>query len=67
MSFRLVAKSVTLNDLERRNSIAFMADIQLIQCKNQQKTSSYCQNIVPYKDIGIKESNHDVRTLTGCV
>ena len=33
-----------------------MADIQLIQCKNQQKTSSYRQNIVPYKEIGIKES-----------
>jgi len=42
-----------------------MADIQLIQCKNQQKTSSYRRNIVPYKEIGIKESNYDVRTLTG--
>jgi len=40
-----------------------MADIQLIQCKNQQKTSSYRQNSVPYKEIGIKESNDDVRTL----
>jgi len=40
-----------------------MADIQLIQCKNQQKTSSYRRNIV--KEIGIKESNDDVRTLTG--
>jgi len=38
-----------------------MADIQLIQCKNQQKTSSYCRNNVPYKEIGIKESNDDVR------
>ena len=42
-----------------------MADIQLIQCKNQQKTSSYRRNRVPYKEIGIKESNDDVRTLTG--
>jgi len=42
-----------------------MADIQLIQCKNQQKTSSYCLNIVPCKEIGIKELNDDVRTLTG--
>jgi len=40
-----------------------MADIQLIQCRNQQKTSSYRRNIVPYKEIGIKESN-DVRTIT---
>ena len=42
-----------------------MVDIQLIQCKNQQKASSYRRNIVPYKEIGIKESNYDVRTLTG--
>jgi len=41
-----------------------MADIQCIQCKNQQKTSSYRGNIVPCKEIGIKESNDDVRTLT---
>ena len=34
-----------------------MADIQLIQCKNQQKTSSYCRNSMPYIEIGIKESN----------
>jgi len=42
-----------------------MVDIQLIQCKNQQKTSPYGRNIVPYKEIGIKESSDDVRTLTG--
>jgi len=42
-----------------------MADVQLIQCKNQQKTSSYRGNIVLYKEIGIKESNKDGRTLTG--
>jgi len=43
-----------------------MAHIQLIQCKNQQKTSLYRRrNIVPYKEIGIKELNDDVRTLTG--
>jgi len=36
-----------------------MADIQLIQCKNQQKTSSYRRNSVPYKEIGIEESNDD--------
>jgi len=37
-----------------------MADIQLIQCKNQQKTCSNRQNIVPCKEIGVKESS-DVR------
>jgi len=42
-----------------------MADTQLIQCKNQQKTSSNSANIVPYKEIGVKESNGDVRILTG--
>ena len=42
-----------------------MTDIQLIQCKNQQKSSSYGRNIVPYMEIGIKESNDDDRTLTG--
>jgi len=41
-----------------------MADIQLIQCKNQQKTFSYRRYSVPYNDIGIKESHDDVRTLT---
>jgi len=30
-----------------------MAVIQLIQCKNQQKTSSNPQNIVPYKESGL--------------
>ena len=39
--------------------------IIFLGCKNQQKTSSYRRNIVPYKEIGIKESNGDVRTLTG--
>jgi len=34
-----------------------MADIQRIQCKNHQKMSSYRRNSVPYKEIGIKESN----------
>ena len=42
-----------------------MADIQLIQCKNQQKTSLYGRNSVPYNEIGTKKSNDDVRTLTG--
>jgi len=42
-----------------------MADIQRIQCKNHQKTSSYRRNSVPYKEIGIKESNSDFRTLSG--
>jgi len=41
-----------------------MAHIQLIQCKNQHKTSSNRRNIVPYKDIGVKESNGDFRILT---
>jgi len=40
-----------------------MADIQPIQCQNHQKT--YRRNSVPYKEIGIKESNGDVRTLSG--
>jgi len=43
-----------------------MADIQLIQCKNQQQTSSNRGNIVPYKEIGVNESNGDNRILTGC-
>ena len=44
-----------------------MADIQLIQCKNQPKTSSNRGNIVRYKEIeiGVKESNGDVSILTG--
>jgi len=42
-----------------------MADIQLIQCKNQQKTSSNHGNIVLHKEIGIKKLNGDVRILTG--
>ena len=42
-----------------------MADIQRIQCKNHQKTSSYRRNSVPYNEIGVKESNGDVRSLTG--
>jgi len=42
-----------------------MADIQLIQCKNLRKTSSNRGNIVPFKEIGVKESNGDVRILTG--
>ena len=42
-----------------------MADIQRIQFKHQQKTSSYRRNSVPYKEIEITESNGDVTTLTG--
>jgi len=42
-----------------------MADIQLIQFKNQQKTSSNREHIVHYKEIGVKESNGDVKILTG--
>jgi len=42
-----------------------MTDIQLIQCKNQQKKSSNCGSIVLYKEISVKESNADVRILTG--
>jgi len=42
-----------------------MADIQHIQCKNQQKTSSNRRNIVPHKEIGIKESNASVIIFTG--
>jgi len=42
-----------------------MADIQVIRCKSQQITSSNRQNIVPHTEIGVKESNGDVRILTG--
>ena len=38
-----------------------MADIQITHCKNQQKTSSNRGNIVPFKEIGVKESNGDVK------
>ena len=38
-------------------------DIQRIQCKNHQKTSSYRRNSVPYKEIRIKESIGDLRTF----
>jgi len=31
-----------------------------MQCKNQQKTSSHRQNIVPRKEIRVNESNGDV-------
>jgi len=38
-----------------------MADIQLIQCKNQQKTPSNLRNIIVlHKDIRVKESNANV-------
>jgi len=39
-----------------------MADIQLIQRKYAQETSSNRGNIVPCKKIGVKESNGDVIT-----
>jgi len=42
-----------------------MAAFQLIQCKSQQKTSSNRRIIVPYKEVGAKESNGDVRILIG--
>jgi len=42
-----------------------MADIQHIECKNQQKTFSNRRNIVPYKEIEIKESKGDVRISSG--
>jgi len=42
-----------------------MADIQHIQCKNQQKTCSNRRNIVSHKEVRVKESNGDVRILTG--
>jgi len=41
-----------------------MADIQLIQFKNEQKSSLNRRNIVLCKEIWVKESN-DVRILTG--
>jgi len=42
-----------------------MVDIQLIQCKNQQKMTSNHRNIVDFKEIGVKESNGDVRLFAG--
>ena len=40
-----------------------MADIQLIQCKNQQKTSLYRWNSVPYKEIGSR--NRMIKFING--
>jgi len=40
------------------------ADIQLIRCENQQKTSWNCQHIVLHKEIEVKESNAGVRIFT---
>jgi len=46
-----------------------MADIQLIQCKNQQKSSLNRPKVVLYKEIGVTESIADffadVRIFTG--
>jgi len=42
-----------------------MVDIQHIECRNQQKTSSNRRNIVPHKEISVKESNAGVIILTG--
>ena len=42
-----------------------MANIQLTQCKYQQKMFSNRGNIVPYKEIGVMELNGDVRILSG--
>jgi len=54
-------RSVSQLDWKSKN----MADIQLVQWKNQQKTSSNHRNIVPYKEIGVKELNASVRIFTG--
>jgi len=40
-----------------------MVDMQHIECKNHQKTSSNRRSVVPCKEIGVKESN--VKILTG--
>jgi len=40
-----------------------MADIQIIQCQNQQKTSLSRRNM--YKEIEVKEQNADVTIITG--
>jgi len=42
-----------------------LVDIQHIECKNQQKTSSNRRNIFPHDEIGAKESNGGVTILTG--
>jgi len=41
-----------------------MAVIQLVEYKDQQKMSSNRQNIIPYKEIVVKESNAGVRLFT---
>jgi len=41
-----------------------MVDIQHIECKNQQITSSN-HRIVPHKEIGVTESNSGVTIFTG--
>jgi len=41
-----------------------MADIQLIQCKHQRKSSSNRRNIVLRHEIAVKESHGDVRLFT---
>jgi len=40
-------------------------DIQYIECKNEQNTSSNRRNIVSCKEIWVKESNAGVKILTG--
>jgi len=42
-----------------------MADIQLIQCKNQQTTSSNRQKVDPRKEIGVKESTSGSKNRLG--
>ena len=42
-----------------------MVDIQHIEFKYQQKTSSNRRNIVLCEDIGVEESNAGVEVLTG--
>jgi len=42
-----------------------MADIQLIQCKKSTENVLKSRKYRAYKEIGVKESNGDVRILTG--
>ena len=44
-----------------------MADIKLIQCKNQQKTSSDGGNIVPYNEIGVRDFKYVGKICPQCI
>ena len=51
----------SVGQLDRSRNIA---DIQHIECKNQQKTSSNRRNIIPFKETGVKEWIAGVKILS---